>query len=735
MLFENRIKSKFMKTALKSYRNLFLGGCAVLAGLLGLCTVASLGRLPASLQIDPGQARKPQLLDRARQPISVTYRNRWNVHETVPLHQVPAFLQRAFIFAEDKRFYRHHGVDWTARLHALVQNLRAGRALRGASTISEQVVRLVIPRPRSLWSRWVEGFDAIRLERLFSKNDILEFYLNQIPYAANRRGVVQAARYYFDRDLGTLNQREMLTLAILVRAPSRLDPYRGEASAEAALRRIARRMHHDDLLSAQDLGQILGGTFQLAARPLDTEADHFIRFVLSRNKHDTARLWTTLDTALQRHVAAVMRQRIQDLGARNINHGAALAVDHSTNEVLAWVSVEAPGVSPSGRLIDTVTRPRQPGSALKPFLYALALDGGMTAATLIDDAPLAESVGSGLHNYDNYSRRHYGLVTLREALGNSLNIPAVKVLQQVGAASLLAVLRRAGITSLTAHPDIYGDGLALGNGEISLFQLVQAYTVLARQGWYQALAVQADEAPREQQRVFSAEASSLIADILSDPDARRLEFGSGGVLRFPVQTAVKTGTSTDYRDSWAIGFNHRYTVGVWMGNLNRTATDRITGATGPALALRAIFAELNRRTPSKPLFLSPRLLRRDRCREQRARADCSMRPEWFLPGTTPAAQVTSRAAERFAIERPTDGLALALDPRLPREAQVFDFQLGGGGGLREFEWYLNGERLASTAVAGYAWRLERGKHSLKVRARASVADPWRETGPVRFTVK
>ena len=244
--------------------------------------------------------------------------------------------------------------------------------------------------------------------------------------------------------------------------------------------------------------------------------------------------------------------------------------------------------------IDAVRAPRQPGSAMKPLLYGLALDSGWTAATVIDDSPLAADVGPGLHAYQNYSRRFYGPIGLRDALGNSLNIPALKALHFVGSTAYLGFLRELGFTSLNDHPDVYGDGLALGNGAVSLYELVQAYAALANGGQYRPLTVLAEPGRQSLGRqtsgrqVLSAEGASLIANILSDRDARTLEFGRASVLNFQAPTAVKTGTSSDFRDAWAVGFDARHTVGVWMGNLDQTPSQGVTGSTGPAILLLAM---------------------------------------------------------------------------------------------------------------------------------------------------
>ena len=299
--------------------------------------------------------------------------------------------------------------------------------------------------------------------------------------------------------------------------------------------------------------------------------------------------------------------------------GALLVVDHTRDEVLAWVNGGGFEQEVGGQ-IDMVTTPRQPGSALKPFVYALAMERGWTPATVLDDAPLAEAVGNGLHSFRNYSRHYYGPVRLRDALGNSLNVPAVKAVQFTGRSDLQLRLRELGIESLSEHPDFYGDGLALGNGELSLFELVRAYTVLARGGVLRPLRFTLDApATGESRRVFDPEVSSLVADILSDPDARALEFGRRSILALPRPTAVKTGTSNDYRDAWAVGFTDRYTVGVWMGNVDRRSMKEITGSVGPGLVLRAVFAELYRNEDAKPLFLSRKLRQAPICRDERSR--------------------------------------------------------------------------------------------------------------------
>jgi len=398
-------------------------------------TLFDLAPVPKTLSVTETTVRKHQVLDRHDNPLTITYQNDWNLHDIRPLHRIPEILQKIFILSEDKRFYEHQGADWSARIHAVWQDLRAFRIVRGASTITEQVVRMIYPRPRTFWSRWVEGFDALRLQWYYSKADILEFYLNQVPYANQRRGVVQAARYYFDRDLETLNVKEMMALAILVRSPSRLDLKRGTASVERLTRHLARRLLRYQVISSVDHDSLAKLPLQLKESELSLNATHFVNYLYTAQPIDSlqqqGQLHTTLDTRLQTMVQKILDQRLAGLKNQNVNNGAVLVIDHSRGEILAWVNAgSATGVPHS--YIDAVMTVRQPGSALKPFLYALALEKGWTAATLINDAPLAEAVGTGIHSYRNYSRQYYGAVRLRDALGNSLNIPAIRTIQFVG---------------------------------------------------------------------------------------------------------------------------------------------------------------------------------------------------------------------------------------------------------------------------------------------------------------
>ncbi|MDM8558064.1 transglycosylase domain-containing protein [Candidatus Parabeggiatoa sp. HSG14] len=741
--------SKNFKSYLRKFLWITLITLFLASSLLFLKTVTDLAPPPDSLSFDDSVVRKVQVLDRHKTPLTITYQNDWNIHDYVPLHEIPITLQQIFIIAEDKRFFDHNGPDWQARWHAMFQNIMALRVVRGASTMSEQTVRMLHPRPRTFWSRWLEGFEATRLEEHFSKAEILEFYLNQVPYAKQLRGVVQAARHYFDRDLDTLNIKEMMALSVLVRAPSRLDLRQGSTKIEAPIARLTKRLLELGIINEADYQNLLTTRLYLHDSNLPLQATHFVNYIYTSQSikltQTLGRLHTTLDAGIQRPVQKILDQRMQDLRSKKVNNGAVLVVEHHTNEVLAWANAGKPSPEIPGSQIDAVTTPRQPGSTLKPFLYALALEKGWTAATLIEDTPLAEAVGTGMHSYRNYSRSYYGSLRLRDVLGNSLNIPAVRTIQFVGASTFLQRLRQLGIESLTAHPDHYGDGLALGNGGVTLLELVQAYATLANKGTFRPLKVLRNTPSSDSAKIFTPEVSSIIGDILSDSDARRLEFGRSALLRFPIQTAIKTGTSNDYRDAWAIGFNHRYTVGVWLGNLDQQPMSRVSGSSGPALILRAVFAELNRYEETQPLYLSPQLIKVEICRAtgQRATQDCPSRVEWFVSGTEPVSEEPMIAATQYTasplrLRQPSHGLQLAMDPRIPDEHEAFALMLSDTPlKANAIEWLIDGKVIGTTPpdIHQFLWPVTRGTHIAQARILPIDSSEPLTTPTVKFYVK
>lgn len=690
-------------------------GCLVGVVALSGYTLYTLQAVPNTLAQIAIQTERTKFIDRHGEPLNSTFLNVWNVTDQIRLHEVPEFLVQAVVTAEDKRFFHHGGQDWLARVAALYENLKHWSKIRGASTISEQVIRMIRPRPRTVWTRWLEGWEAVRLEQQVSKHEILEFYLNQVPYASNRRGIVQAAQHHFSRDLQSLSELEMLMLAAMIRAPSRLTPSNDKDDLLRAVRQLSLRLECcEEVLSVDETN------FSLTDAPRATitvEAPHFLRYVTETIQTKPTQITTTLDGHLQLALEHVLRARLEELKRQNVGTASLLAADYTTGEVLAWVVVSENVDTNRDTYYDAVLLPRQPGSTLKPFLYALALEAGWTAATRIADRPLVEKVETGLHHYKNFSDHFYGEVTLRTALGNSLNTPAVRTLRAIGSENFKQKLKRLGFQHFDKPVSHYGGGLALGNVETNLLGLVEAYGALANKGIYRKFKVLADhptDAYAEQ--VFSAEIASLISNILSDTSARSLEFGSG-VLDFPNQTAIKTGTSSGPRDTWTIAYDDKFIVGAWMGNLDNRRMRHVTGSTGPALAVRTAFDLLNQNREPSNLWLSPNLVVHEICADSGVKPEegntYNTREEYFIRGTEPkiASSDESTAAQDFRIVIPTPELTLAIDPRVPAEYQKLEFLVSGVNARDRIVWQIDNDRYESTG-SSFLWTLTSGTHEV-----------------------
>jgi penicillin-binding protein 1C len=684
----------------------------------------------------------PVFTDRFGELLTVSYQNQLNNVSEVNLTEIPEVLIKALVLSEDQHFYKHHGVDWGARIHAIYELLKEKRIVRGASSLSEQVVRIVYPRERTFWSRWIQGWNAILLERRYSKQQLLEFYLNQVPYGARRRGIKQAASYYFGRDISTLNQRELLALVVILRAPEHLNPKRNSAGLNKRIDQLSRRLLESQQINRAQFELIALQSLEPTEYKSQIEAGHFVQYLRQTTPKSSGQsmIKTTLDGTLQQQIQKALSVSLRRYKENQVAHGAVLVVDHQNGAVLAWVNDRSFSDTKEASQIDAITALRQPGSTLKPFVYATALENGWTAATEIEDLPFARQVGIGLHRYRNYSRNYHGNVRLRTALGSSLNIPAIKAAEFVGRDVLLNKLHQFSFFNLNRSADFYGEGLALGNGEVSLLELVQAYATLARSGSLIKISGIPVPSSLTNQQVISEESASIITHILADPEARVLEFGRGGVLQFPNETAVKTGTSTGYRDLWALGYSSRFTVGVWMGNLDRSVTVGLTSSQGPAVLLRSVFALLERRWEGAKLPLKGELVWRKVCDIDQEKAErCHQIDELF---NSKQQVIEQRNFEQVSpqILVPSPGLVLAKDPRIPDQLEHLKLRLDNYHSVKHVAWFIDGTpiKAQSSDIHTGSWALEAGSHSVKALVELSKSEKevvTIELGPVEFFVQ
>jgi penicillin-binding protein 1C len=543
------------------------------------------------------------LTDRHATPLRRLLADGYRAGGTLPLEEMPPFLIDATLAAEDQRFFSHGGFDPMATLRAMRDGLQAGRRVSGASTITQQLVKMVVRRPRTLRTKLLEFLTARRIEMTWGKAQILTQYFARLEYGNLHRGPAAAAQGYFGKPLLDCSPAECAFLAGLPQSPTRLNPWRDPAPARQRQQWILQRLralgHVDPLV----LDRALVEPLQLRRHYGNFAAPHFVDLLqeqtgpgeLSGRAGPNPR--TSLDLPIQELCEDTVRDRLSRLRERHVSQAAVVVIDNATGEVRALVGSQDYAGGKDGQVNGATSR-RSPGSALKPFTYLLALSHDLSPASILADLPIEYMTATGLYRPQNYHHRAAGPVSLRTALANSLNLSAVRLLESHGGpAALITSLQAAGLTTLTKPPAEYGLGLTIGGGEVTLLELTAAYSTLARLGRVVPLRFTPGSSAPGGQQLYDPDACWLLADILSDNNARVRTFGTSSALRLPFPCAVKTGTSTDYRDNWTIGYNAAFTVGVWVGNFDNSPMRGVSGVSGAAPIFRDIFSWLDTHFP------------------------------------------------------------------------------------------------------------------------------------------
>lgn len=684
--------------------------CAVLALAALLCGGAQ--ARPAALEAPRASTL---VTDRFGRPLRAYLDGRAD-SACVPLKlaEVSPWLSLATLAAEDKRFFSHPGVDPRAAARAFVQNARSGRTVSGASTITQQLARALEPRPRGVLGKLGEMFSALKLEAGHSKEEILEGYFNGVSYGPLLTGAGAAALDYFGVPAADLSPAQAALLAGIPKSPVNYNPRKNPAAALARQRLILRRMSDQGLLDAETYRLALAEKISILEKERFFSAPHFADQALRRS--GGGGLATTLDSRVQEAAARALSGHLAALkGRNNVKNGAVLALDNATGGVLAWVGSNDFFDRRNGGQVDGVTALRQPGSALKPFLYALALARGAKASDLVEDSPL---YAAGGHAPSNYDRTFHGPVRLREALACSYNVPAVRLAQRVGVPSLLAKLRDFGFASLDKQPDFYGEGLALGNGEVTLLELGNAYATLARGGIWLPVRLGPPETASARRAIGRAQAY-IVSDMLSDNSARSPAFGPDSAFRLPFDLAAKTGTTKDYRDNWAVGYTPEWTVAVWVGNFSGAPMRKVSGITGAAPVLKEVALELKKLYGSSAFRPPPGV------RKARVCPDSGLPPSPFCPSSMEelfaqgdalrgqCASHSPRPAEAAAPPRPEvafpkNGDIFKIDPQAPATSQALFLKAAAAG---EITWTVDGRELPERG-ASVAWPLAPGRHKV-----------------------
>ncbi len=610
----------------------------------------------------------------------------------VKLIEVPLQVKLATLAAEDGDFYNHPGFSIRGIVRAIFKYLKEDK-LTGGSTITQQLVKNALLSPeKTLRRKLKEIVLATRVEREFSKDEILEMYLNEVSYGGTAYGIGEAARVYFNKDLDELSLAESAILAGLPKSPTRFSPF--GANPDSALSRqkeVLNLMYENTFITYEQMITADEEKLSFATNKTEIAAPHFVMYVREQlvNKYGEAvvetgglEVTTTLDFSIQKMVEEVVKEEIDKLGKFHVTNGAALVIDTKTGEVLAMVGSRDYFDTKADGNVNVLTRLRQPGSSIKIVNYAYALSNGYTAATVLNDSPITFNMaGSPPYSPKNYDGNFRGNLPLRNALAESRNVPAVRVLASYGVAKMIKLGTEMGITTW-GEPSNYGLSLTLGGGDIKLIDLARAYATIANYGKRPKISSILTVANYGGKRLYAKDCSNesssgvqeggcelpqvidprvafILIDILKDNNARSPAFGSRSALVIPnhAEVAVKTGTSNEMRDNLTIGFNQKYLVATWVGNNDNSPMNRIaSGITGAAPIWNRIMGNLLVNESNHPWEAPSGLLQIPICTLTGTLPceGCPTRMEWFLEENQPKSHCNLESLDKKEEERGND---------------------------------------------------------------------------------
>lgn len=686
-------------------------------------------------------------------------------------------LKKSVVAIEDRRFYSHFGIDIKSVARAVLENLKYGKLVSGGSTITQQLAKITLGyKKRTFFYKTLEALYALRMEIHLSKDDILTAYLNKVYFGSFIKGIGAASHYYFKIAPFDLSLAQSALLAGTILRPSYYDPH---INLDAALERqklVLNIMLENKLISYDDYSLAVSEKLSIYKSDIPFFAPHFcdylIQFLHEKKIPLKGIFQTTLDLNLQREVEGILKASLEQLKERNVLNGAVMVVENKTGAILAMAGSK--DYFSKGGQFNACFADRQAGSSLKPFLYAFAIDKGVAPSTVIPDVPITVSDLNGSFTPLNYDTLFHGPVMMRTALGASYNIPAVRMILNVGIGSFYDKLKDLGFEFKMPF-EWYGAGLALGNADIGLFELVSAYRCFASGGKIISLSPLPNFSSCEEKSVFSPQAAYIIFDMLSDNMARAPAFGLNSILRLPFKCAVKTGTTQNYRDNWCVGVTADYTVGVWVGNFDNSVMQDISGVSGAGPILHQIMTLIYADMPSGDISKPSGLERVNVCKLSGMKAssccrntyvefyvpelsepldDCEvcrivkidkrtgMKAAPFIPkdyikeeiievlppiydqwleekGVIPFnAKFISDFLYRksdVAIIFPSDHASFKIEPSVDPGCQKIVFQAACGDNGRKISWILNGKKIGETVFPfKMEWQLHEGIYRLEV---------------------
>lgn len=653
---------------------------------------------------------------------------------------------KATIVKEDKRFFLHNGVDLISLFRAIFENLRYRRIESGGSTITMQVAKIILNnKKRTIFNKIIEILYALKLELHLNKTQILEIYLNRIPYGNLTYGVEAASQLYFQKSAKQLSLGECCILCALPKSPGVLNPFEKSDRLISEKLKILGKLLKEKMLDSLIYECAIKESQHINRQNLVFRAPHYVDFILMHKVKKTSTITSTIDYCLQEKLEKKLFASIKSLRKYNVNQGAIIVMDNKTGEILGMVGSKDYFDEQEGQVNGCISL-RQPGSSLKPFLYILALQNGLPMSYLMNDTITEFKLADGtIFAPRNYGNKYHRFVRAREALASSFNVPAVHILERIGVENFYTFLKKLHFTSLYKKPNFYGLSLSLGAAEIKLIELVNGYRAIANKGvWTPYRLIRTDKHNRTGERAFSEEVAYIITNVLSDNSSRIKAFGDDSPINLPFPCAVKTGTTKNFKDNWCIGFTKKYTVGVWIGNFDGSPMNGVSGISGAAPLFRDIMIELHRNEYPENFEEPGTLVHTMVCARTGMipKKDCPVIEEIFIPGTEPndtcfycGEQADNHIVENssvdtvclrriipvhnnisgFRIIHPQNGDIFKLDPHIPVRNQGIAIRIFTDTLINSYSVYLNGILLYKNN-SNFLWQAKPGKYVLEVKA-------------------
>ncbi len=667
----------------------------------------------------------------------------------------PHFL-RAIVLIEDRKFYSHHGIVASSLFRALLQNLQEERIVSGGSTITMQLAKLVYGhKKRTIINKVLEIFAALKFDLHISKTEILEEYVNRLPFGNMIYGIKEASHFYFDKDPSQLSLNQAIHLALLPKSPSRYNPKKHMDTLHRRWKIVLEIFKENHYINPDEYQRAVneGITFQMKDYPF--LGPHFIDLIKEKyfQKELPEKVHTTLDYSVQKELEGIIRGHLVRLANYNVRSAAAIIIDNHTHEVIGFMGSPDYFDHNISGFVNLATSLRQPGSSLKPFVYALALENGYTPATIIPDIKFPAKGGFFPKNHDG---KEHGPLRLRIALACSYNIPAFYLAMKLKPQQVIKKLRQAGFSYIRNDPGFYGETIALGSGEVTLLDLVTAYSAFVNKGSLY-LPVFIKSQPIKSQPLFDEKVAFLIWDILADPSARFASFGYNSSMNLPFPLAIKTGTSKGFRDNWAIGVNSEYTIGVWIGNPNGDNMKNIIQVGNASTILRDIFLAVQKDWTKGDIEIPAGIVKRtvcplsgelvtDRCPDAVEEffgeynvpvKQCSYHikengelkikyPELFKQWAlrnNPEINITIKKDRKKWISFPQNGDFFYISDAISMKDQQITFEVMGYRPGESVDFFLDNTLYASIIYPEtILWTLQRGEHTLALKSNGKDID-------------